>query len=173
MLHPLTPPTNPLMRIINCLDKLKFKVIAFFAIMLFGINVSAHTWEIRVNQNQNGSLTWYIQTYHFLSETACVTQANLSGLIINGIQYPIQAVFSGSIVPLSPTVFGVNTSCGTGRNSYGVINTPFLGTTLNVQPYSNVACWANCGINANGNFIPPPPPVCTTCPVTGWSNTVV
>ena len=172
MLHPLTPATKPLMRIIKSLGKLKLKFIAIFAIMLFSLSISAHTWEIRVNQNQNGSLTWYIQSYHSINETACISQANQSGLIINGIQYPIQSVHVGSIVPLSPNVFGVNTSCGTTRSIYGVINTPFLGTTLNVQPYSNVACWANCNINANGTFIPPPPPVCTTCPVTGWSNTV-
>ncbi|MEO6830785.1 MAG: hypothetical protein ABI378_01070, partial [Chitinophagaceae bacterium] len=146
------------------------KILSLLTLMLISVASFAHTWEIRVNQEQDGSLTWYVQSYHFTSETACITDANQSGITINGTNYAIQAVFSGSIVPLSPTVFGVTTSCGTGRNSYGVIHTPYIGGTLSVTPYSNVACWSNCGITANGSFTPPPPPVCSSCPVTNFSN---
>ena len=148
------------------------KLLLVVALFLVTMTTFAHTWEIRVNQNQDGSLTWYIQSYHTIGETACTTEAYKSGLIINGVTYPIQSVHTGDISTLSPTVFGRNTSCGTRRNIYGIINTPFLGNTLNVQPYSNVACWANCNISAVGNFTPPPPPVCTSCPLTGWSNTM-
>ncbi|MBK8555546.1 MAG: HYR domain-containing protein [Lewinellaceae bacterium] len=123
-----------------------------------------------MNQAPDGTLTWYLQTYHTTAEAACVNDAPQSGLIINGVQYPIQQVFSGDISLLSPNIFGVG-NCS-GRGAYGVIVTPFLGTTLSVTPYSNVACWANCGVQANGNFNPPPPPVCTTCPITGFSTSV-
>ena len=151
--------------------KLAFLTMLFL-IVLSSFQASAHTWEIRVNQNQDGSLTWYVQSYHSITESSCISQAYLSGLKINGVQYPIEAVFSGNIATLSNTVFGVNTSCGTNRSIYGIIHTPYIAGTLNVQPYSNVACWSNCNISANGSFTPPPPPVCTSCPVTGFSNTV-
>ena len=58
---------------------LKMKVASIAILMLIilsSLQVSAHTWEIRVNQNQNGTLTWYIQSYHTLAETDCITQAN-------------------------------------------------------------------------------------------------
>ena len=41
---------------------------------------------------------------------------------------------------------------------------------MSLFPYSNNVCWDNL-VQGSGNFTPPPPPVCTTCPITGWSNT--
>ena len=92
------------------------KLLLVVALFLVTMTTFAHTWEIRVNQNQDGSLTWYIQSYHTIGETACTTEAYKSGLIINGVTYPIQSVHTGDISTLSPTVFGRNTSCGTARN---------------------------------------------------------
>jgi hypothetical protein len=148
------------------------KLLLFFAFLFVTVSSFAHVWEIRVNQAQDGTLTWYLQSYHSYTETACQTSYVQSGLTINGVNYPIQSIAPGSIVGLSSTVFASNTSCGTQRLTYGIIQTPFLGTTLSVAPYSTVACWSNCSINAQGNFTPPPPPVCTACPLTGWTNTL-
>ena len=152
----------------------KRTLMALFAVMLLGFTADAHTWEIRVNQNQDGSLTWYIQSYHTSNESACYTYSNQSGITINNVNYPIQTVGNGDISLLSPTIFGVYQPYAQyGRGLYGIINTPFLGTTLSVAPYSSVACWQTPpGFVSNGNFTPPPPPVCTSCPLTGFSNTV-
>lgn len=140
------------------------KTLVSLLLTLLTIPAFAHVWEIRVNQSQDGSLTWYLQSYHTVSECGIGN----SGLVINGVQYPIQQIFSGSAATQSPTVFAVN---GTNtRASYATIHTPFLGTTLSVFPYSNNVCWANL-VSGTGSFTPPPPPVCTSCPVTGWSNT--
>ncbi|MBL7809091.1 MAG: HYR domain-containing protein, partial [Saprospiraceae bacterium] len=146
-------------------------LLCFLLNLLITGNLKAHTWEVRVNQNPDGSLTWYLQNWHSFSEQACHDYANQSGLVINGVQYPVQSVHQGSIVPLSPTIFG---ACSTNdnRDCYGIINTPFLGSPLSVSTYSNVACWASCGIQAQGNFNPPPPPVCTTCPIIDFDSNV-
>lgn len=127
--------------------------------------VDAHVWEIRVNQSTDGSLTWYVQSYHGLSECGIAN----SGININGVNYPLEQEFAGSIQSLSPTVFAVSGNYA--RGSYGVVHTPFLGTNLNVQPYSTNACWYLM-VSGSGSFTPPPPPVCTSFPVTNWSNTV-
>ena len=135
--------------------------------MLFSFQAFSHVWEIRVNQNVDGSLTWYVQSYH------SVNQCNLSnsGININGTNYPLEQQFSGSVAGISNTIFGVVGNYN--RGSYAVVNTPFLGNTLNVSPYSTNACWANLrGINGSGSFTPPPPPVCTSFPVTGASNSL-
>lgn len=140
------------------------KTLVCLLLILLTIPAFAHVWEIRVKQAQDGTLTWYLQSYHTVNECGIGN----SGLVINGVQYPIQQIFAGSTVTLSPTVFAVN---GTQqRQSYAVITTPFLGTTLSVFPYSNNACWDNL-VSGTGSFTPPPPPVCTSCPVTGWTNT--
>ena len=87
------------------------------------------------------------------------------------MNYPIDAEFAGDISGLSPTVFAVASQISFGRSSYATVHTPFLGTSLNVAPYSNNVCWAFL-VGGSGNFTPPPPPVCTSCPITGWSNTI-
>ncbi len=147
------------------------KKIALFFVILFilGLNSSmAHVTEIRVNQAQDGSLTWYLQTYHGVNE--CGHQN--AGLTINGINYPIDAEFSGSIVSISPTIFAQYYAVESfGRSSYATVHTAFLGTTLSVSPYSSNVCWAFL-VGGSGNFTPPPPPTCTSCPVLSWTNTV-
>ncbi len=139
------------------------RIFSLVTLLLLTVASYAHVWEIRVNQAQNGTLTWYLQSYHGVSECGILN----SGLNINGVNYPLQAAYSGSIVGLSNTVFA--TTGNWARGSYAIVQTPFLGTNLNVQPYSNNVCWAFM-VGGSGNFTPPPPPVCTTCPITGWSN---
>ncbi|MDP1728245.1 MAG: T9SS type A sorting domain-containing protein [Bacteroidota bacterium] len=150
---------------------LTLKKKMFFFLLLFIIGLSstmAHVTEIRVNQAQNGSLTWYLQTYHGVNE--CGHQN--AGLTINGINYPIDGEFSGSIVSISPTIFAQYYAVESfGRSSYATVHTAFLGTNLTVAPYSNNVCWAFL-VGGSGNFTPPPPPTCTTCPILSWSNTV-
>ncbi|WP_026769939.1 HYR domain-containing protein [Asinibacterium sp. OR53] len=108
-------------------------------------------------------------TYHQVNECG----HSGAGLTINGVNYPIDAEFAGNASSLSPTIFAAAspTYLGFGFNSYATVHTPFLGTTLSVAPYSNNVCWAFL-VGGSGNFTPPPPPVCTSCPITGWSNTV-
>lgn len=145
------------------------KVLHYCFALVFSLVVfqtaNAHVWEIRVNQSTDGSLTWYVQSYHGLSECGIAN----SGINVNGVNYPLEQEFAGSIVSLSPTVFAVNGNYA--RGSYGVVHTPFLGTNLNVQPYSTNACWYLL-VSGSGSFTPPPPPVCTSFPVTNWTNTV-
>ncbi|MDX9883317.1 MAG: cadherin-like domain-containing protein [Prolixibacteraceae bacterium] len=138
---------------------------ALFLMFFMSQTVNAHVWEIRVNQSTDGSLTWYVQSYHGLSDCGIAN----SGININGINYPLEQEFAGSIESLSPTVFAVSGNYA--RGSYAVVHTPFLGTALNVQPYSTNACWYLL-VSGSGNFTPPPPPVCTSFPVTGWNNSV-
>jgi len=109
-------------------------------------------------------------TYHQVNECG----HSGAGLTINGVNYPIDAEFAGNASSLSPTIFAAASSIylGFGFNSYATVHTPFLGTTLSVAPYSNNVCWAFL-VGGSGNFTPPPPPVCTSCPITGWSNTVI
>jgi hypothetical protein len=139
-------------------------------LLLFcGSAAFAHVTEIRVNQAQDGSLTWYLVTYHASGECGIAN----SGLTINGVNYPIQSEQAGDASLLSSNIFAQDPAWQTlgGRRSYAIVRTPFLGTTLNVQPYSTNVCWAF-RVGGSGNFTPPPPPVCTSCPITGWSNTV-
>ncbi|MDF3077371.1 MAG: hypothetical protein K0S09_1260 [Sphingobacteriaceae bacterium] len=123
-----------------------------------------HVTEIRVNQGQDGKLTWYLSSYHGKGE--CGVQG--SGLTINGVNYPLEAEFTGDVANFSSNVFA--TLQGYAHTSYAIVHTPFLGTNLSVQPYSTNACWSFL-VGGNGNFTPPPPPVCTSSPLTGWSNT--
>ena len=151
------------------MKKLLQSSIVLLLVLFTFFTARAHVWEIRVNQNTDGSLIWYVQSYHGLNECGIGN----SGLIINGVQYSLQLGFSGSIEGLSSTIFAQNSYYNSPgyRMSYATIQTPFLGTTLNVQPYSTNVCWDNL-VSGSGNFTPPPPPVCTSFPVTGWSNTV-
>jgi hypothetical protein len=148
--------------------RLRTAFLALSLMLLSATAALAHVWEIRVNQNQDGSLTWYMQSYHGLNE--CGHQN--SGIRINGVDYPLQAEFNGSVTGLSNNVF---TSIGSmARGSYATVTTPYIAGTLNVTAYSNNACWDGYPGMPLGNqsFNPPPPPVCTSAPVTGWSNTV-
>jgi len=140
------------------------KLLSLVTLLLLTMSSYAHVWEIRVNQAQNGTLTWYLQSYHGLGQCGIAN----SGLRINGVNYPLQSEHAGSITGLSNTVFA--TTGNYARGSYAIVTTPFLGTTLSVQPYSSNVCWAFL-VGGSGNFTPPPPPVCTACPITGWSNT--
>ncbi len=140
------------------------KFLLIVALFFVTICSFAHVYEIRVNQAQDGSLTWYLITYHAVNQCG---HAN-AGLTINGINYPIDAEYGGDGALLSPNVFAT-VGFSFAHASYATVHTPFLGTTLSVAPYSNNVCWAF-SVGGSGNFTPPPPPVCTSCPITGWSN---
>ncbi|MCP9234834.1 HYR domain-containing protein [Lewinella sp. JB7] len=139
--------------------------------VLLALPSFAHTWEIRVNQNQDGTLTWFMQSYHGNNQCGFAN----SGVRINGVNYPIQASYSGSAATRSANVFSVaspHQSWYT-RSSYAIVTTPFIPGTLNVQAYSTNACWAPLYNlpTGNGSFTPPPPPTCSSCPVSSISNT--
>src|SRR5688572_10784049 len=148
---------NPIIRF--CSNK---ALKAFWLFILFftvGISTTiAHVWEIRVNQNQNGSLTWYMQSYHGLNECGLSS----SGIRINGVNYPLQTEHYGDASQLSSNIFTVIGNMG--RGSYAVVTTPYIAGTLNVTAYSTNACWEGYPGMSLGNqsFTPPPPPVCTT-----------
>jgi hypothetical protein len=166
----LTPPN--IFFTIKRINEMR-KTLVSLLLTLLTLPAFAHVWEVRVNQAQDGTLTWYLQSYHGVSECGIGN----SGLVINGVQYAIQQTFAGDAATQSPTVFGVNSSYNNPAYrtsyalSYATIHTPFLGTTLSVYPYSNNVCWDNL-VSGSGNFTPPPPPICTSCPITSWTNTI-
>jgi hypothetical protein len=148
---------------------LKERTRSFFVatlLLFFTITAYAHVREIRVNQNADGTLTWYLQTYHSVNQCG----HSGAGLRINGISYPINSEHAGSIVGLSPTVFAT-TGFNQSRQSYAIVQTPYIAGNLNVTPYSNNVCW-DFLVGGSGSFTPPPPPVCTVPPVTSASNTL-
>ena len=62
--------------------KLLKKHIGLFLIFLFmGFSANAHVWEIRVNQNQDGTLTWYLQSYHSPQKEAVVLEVRVLSLM--------------------------------------------------------------------------------------------
>ncbi|MBS4043265.1 MAG: PKD domain-containing protein, partial [Chitinophagaceae bacterium] len=114
--------------------------LSFILITLFN-QLLAHVWEIRVNQNQDGSLTWYLQSYHTTSECGISN----SGININGTNYPLQNNFTGSIQLLSNNIFTLSPSYAnnnSARVSYATVTTPYISGSLNVTAYSNNVCWA-------------------------------
>ena len=150
------------------------KILFLLFFLIASVALFAHTWEIRVKQNQNGTLTWYGQSYHGVGECGFAN----SGININGVKYNWTAEFSGSTLGLNASLFTVSPSyanCNCGRASYGTVTTPYIGGNLSVTAYSTNACYSLYPDMpaGNGAFIPPPPPVCTSCPLTGWGNTVV
>lgn len=67
------------------------KILLFVTCLFVTILSFAHVTEIRVNQAQDGSLTWYLMTYHQVNECG----HSGAGLTINGVNYPIDAEFAG------------------------------------------------------------------------------
>ena len=49
-------------------NKIKHPFLICVLSLLFSWQANAHVTEIRVNQNANGSLTWYLQTYQFVAK---------------------------------------------------------------------------------------------------------
>ena len=149
----------------------------FIAVLLlfFTISTYSHVTRIRVKQNQNGTLTWRVETYHGRGQCGVAN----SGIRINGVNYPLQ--FEASMnesdrfsLPNDGFSLFANAPTNWPRylRSYGQVTTPYIPGTLNVQPYSTNVCWAF-AVGGNGAFNPPPPPVCTSFPLTSASSSVV
>lgn len=146
------------------LSKAKLGIIAFVILMMSSLSLSAHVFEIRYNQAANGSITWYLISYHGTEQ--CPNES--AGLTINGTNFPIQTTVLGDARPLSSNIFVQDLGCYARVNptlppiavnnlyvSYGIINTPFIGGALTVTPYSNSVCFAFC-IGGTVAFNPPP-----------------
>ena len=155
--------------IIGNVRKIKLSIIVFIVLMMANFSASAHVFEIRYNQALNGSITWYLISYH--STEQCPNAS--SGLTINGTNFPIQTTVLGDARPLSPNIIAQDLQCYSRLNpnappipvndlyvSYGIINTPFIGGSLTVTPYSSAVCFAFC---VGGNIVINPIPV-LTCP---------
>ncbi len=159
--------THVLMLLKKCganISKAKIGIIAFFILMLSGFSVAAHVFEIRYNQAANGSITWYLISYHATSQ--CPNES--AGLTINGTNFPIQSTVMGDARSLSSNIFVQDLDCFTRVNpgappvavndlyvSYGIITTPFIGGALTVTPFSNAVCFAFC-VGGTVRFNPPP-----------------
>lgn len=162
-------PVMMLKKIVGNISKTKFGIIAFILLMMSSFTVSAHVFEIRYNQALNGSITWYLISYHGLEQCP----AEQAGLTINGTNYPLSAIVLGDARLLSPNIIAQDLDCYSRLNpnappipvnslyvSYGILTTPFIGGTLTVTPYSNLVCFAFC---VGGNIVINPIPV-LTCP---------
>ena len=159
-----------LQKIAGNIKKFRLKFIALAATMIFCLNVSAHVFEIRYNQAPDGSITWYLISYH--STEQC--PAEQAGLTINGTNYPVTGYFVGDARSLSPNIFVQDLACCSRLNpnsqnclnyealyaSYAIINTPFIGGALTIAPYSNAVCFAFC---IGGTVVFNPPPI-VNCP---------
>ncbi len=143
--------------------------------MMLSFSVSAHVFEIRYNQASNGSITWYLISYHGTEQ--CPNES--AGLTINGTNFPIQSTVLGDARPLSSNIFVQDLGCYARLNpgappiavndlyvSYGIITTPFIGGTLTVTPYSSLVCFAFC-VGGTVEFNPPP---IINCPVNVSQN---
>jgi len=144
-------------------------------LLFFTISTFSHVTRIRVKQNQDGSLTWRVETYHRRGQCGVAN----SGIRINGVSYPLQfeAAMNESNRFSLPndgfTLFANAPSNWPGYlYSYGQVTTPYIPGTLNVQPYSTNVCWAF-AVGGNGAFNPPPPPVCTSFPLTSASSSII
>ena len=146
--------------------------------LLIGQLAYSHVTRIRVKQNQDGTLTWRVETYHSLGQCGVAN----SGIQINGVNYALQSEGSMNesdryILPNDGfSLFANATSTALygsqiALRSYGQVITPYIPGNLNVNPYSSNVCWAF-SVGGNQSFTPPPPPVCTTPPVTSVSNTL-
>jgi hypothetical protein len=151
-------------KIAGSIGKPKLGLIAFIFLMMLSFSASAHVFEIRYNQASNGSITWYLISYHGTSQ--CPNES--AGLTINGTNFPIQTTVLGDARPLSSNIFVQDLECYTRVNpgfppiavndlyvSYGIITTPFIGGALTVTPFSNAVCFAFC-IGGTVEFNPPP-----------------
>jgi plastocyanin len=138
------------------------KILSFLISCLLLSNAMAHVFEIRANQAPNGSITWYLISYHDAAECP----ANTAGLTVNGVNYPITSVVAGDARPLAPILVSYDPNCYQTVNpgfplpanlyvSYAIVNTPFLLPPLSVVPFSTTNCFAFC-VGGTGNFIPPP-----------------
>jgi hypothetical protein len=75
----------------------KFRSIGLTVSLLFIAQLAfAHTFEIRVKQNPDGTLTWYGQSYHAYDVVSC--PLTKSGIEINNVKYNSTQSFSGSQV---------------------------------------------------------------------------
>ena len=139
------------------------KILLFLiASVLFCSSVMAHVFEIRAKQAADGSITWYLISYHVAEQCA----ANTAGLIVNGTNYPISSVVNGDARPIAPILLAQDLNCFQSVNpnvtppanlyvSYAIVNTPFLLPPLAVTPFSTTVCLGFC-VGAVGNFVPPP-----------------
>ena len=145
--------------------------------LLIGQLAYSHVTRIRVRQNQNGSLTWRVETYH---NVGC--GISNSGVQINGVKYALQSegsMYESNRYNLPNDEFSLFANATSNAlygyqvvlRSYGEVTTPYISGTLNVQPYSSNVCWAF-SVGGSSSFTPPPPPVCTTPPVTNVSNSI-
>jgi hypothetical protein len=171
----LTPANVLLKKNASHIKKLKLKFIALVATLIFCQNVSAHVFEIRYKQAPNGSITWYLISYHNIGECP----AEQAGLTINGTNYPVSSVIAGDARALTPNIFVQDLGCYARVNpgfppipvenlyvSYAIVNTPFIGGALTVAPYSNAVCFAFC---VGGTIVFNPPPV-INCPANVSKN---
>ena len=149
-------------------NKVEHPCFIGFLFLFLSWSVNAHVTEIRVNQNADGTLTWYLQTYHDVN--SCDIEN--AGISINGVRYEIASEHEGSIISLSENIFGQYDGHLTNtRRSYAVVETPYIAGVLNVIPYSDNVCWAFL-VPGNGSFSPPPPEPCTILPVTKVTSTI-
>ena len=141
------------------MKKILFLLLSSFFLLS---NVMAHVFEIRASQAADGSITWYLISYHDAAECP----VNTAGLTVGGVNYPITSVVNGDARPLAPILLVQDLGCYKRVNptlnepgnlyvSYAIVQTPFLLPPLTVTPFSSTNCFAFC-VGATANFVPPP-----------------